>query len=126
MSSITGANRLPVWQTANSTRDDGREGDAGYGRPDAKPRPVPAVRQPLRVIQGGGRAPANPAPEPATAERLARVIFMASVGGYMAVHHGQLVEVDGRMIWPSAASLAADALTRGIVASTMVINTARG
>ncbi|MCW2237864.1 hypothetical protein [Azospirillum canadense] len=65
-------------------------------------------------------------PAPAPTERLARVIYMASVGGYMAVHHGRLVEVGGRMVWPSAESLAADALTQGIVASTMVINTARG
>ncbi|MBP2293058.1 hypothetical protein [Azospirillum rugosum] len=83
----------------------------GHGRP-----------QSWRVIQGGsGQPPAEPAPT----ERLARVIYMASVGGYMAVHHGRFVEVNGRMIWPTPESLTADALTRGIVASTMVINTAR-
>ena len=118
MGSMTRANGRPDWQTLNMTRDTAVNGGQNDGRSGGRP-------QSLRVIQGGaGRPPAEPAAAPE--ERLARVIYMASVGGYMAVHHGRLVEVNGRMIWPTAESLAADARTLGIVASTMVINTARG
>ena len=81
---------------------------------------------PLRPPQLAPATAVNRFQEPARpAERLARVIYMASVGGYMAVHHNHLVEVNGRMVWPDAESLARDTLSVGIVASTLVINTAR-
>lgn len=109
-------------------------GDAANGGHTGSPRGrTQQGIQSLRVLQGGAAQPSvvRPAVEPAPVAgvaptgRLARVIYMASVGGYMAVHHERLVEVNGRMIWPSAESLAADAPSVGIVASTLVINTAR-
>ncbi len=65
---------------------------------------------------------AEPASQPV---RLARLIRMASVGGYIAVHNGSLVELDGRVIWPTAESLIHDAAAAGVPVSTHVMNTAR-
>ncbi|MFC5355998.1 hypothetical protein [Azospirillum himalayense] len=66
--------------------------------------------------------PAEPAPRP---ERLARLIYMASVGGYMAVRENTLVQLDGRMVWPTADALIRDAAAAGVPVSSHVINTAR-
>lgn len=100
---------------------------AGRGKIAVPVRPSPNSGSPVVPLRPPQPAPAASRPEePARpAERLARVIYMASVGGYMAVHHNHLVEVNGRMVWPDAESLARDALTVGVVASTLVINTAR-
>ncbi|WP_448204058.1 hypothetical protein [Azospirillum sp. sgz302134] len=108
------ANSVPVRQASGPER--GRDVHAGE-TPDHR-RVRPDLRPDLRIVPMASA----PAPEP---ERLARVIHMASLGCYVAVHHGRLVEVNGRMTWPSAESLARDARTAGIVASPMAIDTTR-
>ncbi|WP_162801331.1 hypothetical protein [Azospirillum brasilense] len=93
----------------------------------------PAVPSPAR-FDGATRAPemlpakfeakfeAEAAP---SAARLARLIYMASVGGYMAVHEDTLVQLNGRMVWPTADALIRDAAAAGVPVSSHVINTAR-
>ncbi|NUB08770.1 hypothetical protein FW320_21630 [Azospirillum sp. Vi22] len=80
----------------------------------------PAVPSPARAAAVA--QPAEPAPRP---ERLARLIYMASVGGYMAVREDTLVQLDGRMVWPTADALIRDAAAAGVPVSSHVINTAR-
>ncbi|QCN95099.1 hypothetical protein D3093_07470 [Azospirillum argentinense] len=80
----------------------------------------PAVPSPARADEAA--QPAEPAPQP---ERLARLIYMASVGGYMAVREDTLVELGGRMVWPTAEALIRDAAAVGVPVSSHVINTAR-
>ncbi|AIB10758.1 hypothetical protein ABAZ39_01725 [Azospirillum argentinense] len=80
----------------------------------------PAVPSPARADKAV--QPAEPAPQP---ERLARLIYMASVGGYMAVREDSLVELGGRMVWPTADALIRDAAAAGVPVSSHVINTAR-
>lgn len=77
---------------------------------------------PFRPAALAAAIPATAASQPV---RLARLIRMASVGGYMAVHNGSLVELDGRMIWPTAEALIRDAEAAGIPVSTLVIDTSR-
>ncbi|AWJ84416.1 hypothetical protein TSH58p_13265 [Azospirillum sp. TSH58] len=87
----------------------------------------PAPSLPRRpAVPPSARAEEGPPPEsaPSTA-RLARLIFMASVGGYMAVHEDTLVQLDGRMVWPTADALIRDAAAAGVQVSSHVINTAR-
>ncbi|CAO3441920.1 hypothetical protein [Azospirillum argentinense] len=89
----------------------------------------PAVPSSARA-DGATRAPemlpakfeAEAAP---SAARLARLIYMASVGGYMAVHEDTLVQLNGRMVWPTADALIRDAAAAGVPVSSHVINTAR-
>lgn len=80
----------------------------------------PAVPSP--AYADGVAHPAEPAPQP---ERLARLIYMASVGGYVAMREGTLVQLDGRMVWPTADALIRDAAAAGVPVSSHVINTAR-
>ncbi|OPH21089.1 hypothetical protein D9623_03770 [Azospirillum brasilense] len=80
----------------------------------------PAVPSPARA--DGVAPPAESTPRP---ERLARLIYMASVGGYMAVREDTLVELGGRMVWPTADALIRDAAAAGVPVSSHVINTAR-
>ncbi|WP_353857979.1 hypothetical protein [Azospirillum formosense] len=80
----------------------------------------PAVPSPARA--DGAPPPAGSAPP---AARLARLIFMASVGGYMAVREDTLVQLNGRMVWPTADALIRDAEAAGVPVSSHVINTAR-
>jgi len=119
MSLVARANNAPASRALSTER----------GKIAAPARSTPKAGDAVVALRRPQPAPAAAAPrseEPARpAERLARVIYMASVGGYMAVHHNHLVEVNGRMIWPDVESLARDALAAGIVASTLVINTAR-
>lgn len=84
-------------------------------RPASRPAAPPPSRTetPSPVVQ-------EPAPQPV---RLARLIRMASVGGYMAVRNDTLVELGGRMIWPTAEALIRDAEAAGIPVSTLVIDT---
>ncbi|TWA71368.1 hypothetical protein FBZ82_103343 [Azospirillum brasilense] len=85
----------------------------------------PAVPSSLRA-DAVTRADAAPTDESAPpAARLARLIFMASVGGYMAVHEDTLMQLNGRMVWPSADALIRDAAAAGVPVSSHVINTAR-
>ncbi|CAO3376514.1 hypothetical protein [Azospirillum argentinense] len=79
----------------------------------------PAMPSPIRAEEA---PPAEPAPSTA---RLARLIFMASVGGYMAVHEDTLMQLNGRMVWPTADALIRDAAAAGVPVSSHVINTAR-
>lgn len=95
-------------------------------RPTSRPAPVapqgPAVPVPAPVRTAEPDAEfARPAPR----ERLARLIHMASVGGYIAVRNDTLVELDGRMVWPTAESLIRDAAAAGVPVSTHVIDTSR-
>ncbi len=119
MNSVARANSAPVSRALSADR----------GKVAVPSQPFPKSGNtvvPLRPPQLAPATAASRSEEPARpAERLARVIYMASVGGYMAVHHNHLVEVNGRMVWPDAEALARDALTVGVVASTLVINTAR-
>ncbi|SMH58515.1 hypothetical protein [Azospirillum agricola] len=57
------------------------------------------------------------------AVRIARIIHMGKVGGYAARIDGALLEVDGRMLWPSSAALIMDARRIGVEVSTHVIDT---
>ncbi|NUB14592.1 hypothetical protein GAY28_19185, partial [Azospirillum brasilense] len=97
--------------------------------PPAPPARVPPA--PSRAGPPAGPAPARRegvAPPPASTprpERLARLIYMASVGGYMAVREDTLVELGGRMVWPTADALIRDAAAAGVPVSSHVINTAR-
>ena len=85
-----------------------------------RPASLPAAPPPSRA-----ETP-SPMEEPAQQPvRLARLIRMASVGGYMAVHNDTLVELCGRMIWPTAEALIRDAEAAGIPVSTLVIDTSR-
>ncbi|WP_211109108.1 hypothetical protein [Azospirillum tabaci] len=77
---------------------------------------------PFRPAPAALVSPAAPLPRP---ERLARLIYMASVGGYMAVRGDTLVQLDGRMLWPTADALIRDAAAAGVPVSSHVINTAR-
>lgn len=81
----------------------------------------PAVPSSSRV-DGARRAEEAPAARP---ERLARLIYMASVGGYMAVREDTLMQLGGRMVWPTADALIRDAAAAGVPVSSHVINTAR-
>ncbi|UKJ73548.1 hypothetical protein [Azospirillum brasilense] len=92
-----------------------RPAPAAMVSPAASPAPSPARAE--AVAQ-----PAEPAPRP---ERLARLIYMASVGGYIAVREDTLVQLDGRMVWPTADALIRDAAAAGVPVSSHVINTAR-
>ncbi|MDQ2104298.1 hypothetical protein [Azospirillum isscasi] len=101
-------------------------------RPSSRPAPLaaanpapslprrPAVPPPVRA-ETPSRA-AEPAPQPV---RLARLVHMASVGGYVAVLNGSLVELDGRMVWPTAEALLRDAAAADMAVSTLIIDTAR-
>ncbi|GAA4248729.1 hypothetical protein GBZ26_08745 [Azospirillum formosense] len=94
--------------------------------PDAAVSPAPSLPRrpamPSSARADGVAQPAEPAPGP---ERLARLIYMASVGGYMAVREGTLVQLNGRMVWPTADALIRDAAAAGVPVSSHVINTAR-
>lgn len=92
---------------------------AAVSPPPSPPR-YPAVPSPARA--DAMARPAEPAPRP---ERLARLIYMASVGGYMAVRDATLLELGGRMVWPTADALIRDAVAAGVPVSSHVINTAR-
>lgn len=97
-------------------------------RPTSRPAPVaphrPAVPTPARAAEPAAE-PAAEFARPAPRERLARLIHMASVGGYIAVRNDTLVELDGRMVWPTAESLIRDAVAAGVPVSTHVIDTSR-
>ncbi|MGF7173290.1 hypothetical protein [Azospirillum doebereinerae] len=57
------------------------------------------------------------------AARVARIVCMGKLGGYSALLGGRMLEVDGRMLWPSAAALIMDAHRIGVEVSTHVIDT---
>ncbi|WP_175426402.1 hypothetical protein [Azospirillum brasilense] len=86
--------------------------------------PAPSVPRRPAVPPSARAAEGPPEPAPPTV-RLARLIFMASVGGYMAVHEDTLMQLDGRMVWPTADALIRDAAAAGVPVSSHVINTAR-
>ena len=55
--------------------------------------------------------------------RMARIVHMGKLGGYAALLGGALVELEGRLLWPSAEALG-DAMRRaGVQPSTLVIDT---
>ena len=89
-------------------------------RPLPRPATLAAFMPPAREEEVSRMA--EPAPQPV---RLARLIRMASVGGYIAVHNDTLVELDGRVLWPTAEALIRDASAAGVPVSTYVIDTAR-
>lgn len=57
------------------------------------------------------------------AARVARIIRMGKLGGYAALLNGVFLEVEGRMLWPSASALIMDARRIGVETSTHVIDT---
>ena len=57
------------------------------------------------------------------AERIARIVCMGTVGGFSALLDGAMLDVDGVMLWPTAAALMTDARRLGIATSSLVIDT---
>lgn len=59
----------------------------------------------------------------APAERLARLVRLAGVNGYVAVRDGSFIEVDSRLVWSCPNSLRTHARDEGNCVSDVVINT---
>lgn len=57
--------------------------------------------------------------------QLAQIIYMASIGEFMAMHHGKLLTYCDRMIWPTQTALETDLKSIGVEASPYIVNTAR-
>lgn len=109
-------NAVLTFDSARGRRMSGTEPSRGAIGPGGR-TVIPFHPAPAALV-----SPAEPAPRP---ERLARLIYMASVGGYMAVRGDTLVQLDGRMVWPTADALIRDAAAAGVPVSSHVINTAR-
>ena len=55
--------------------------------------------------------------------RMARIVHMGKLGGYSALLNGAMLELEGRLLWPSGRALK-DAMHRaGIQPSEMIIDT---
>lgn len=57
------------------------------------------------------------------ASRMARIVHMGKFGGYVALLDGTLLELDGRMLWPSAEALTVAARRAGIMPSDIIADT---
>ncbi|WP_082109208.1 hypothetical protein [Azospirillum thiophilum] len=55
--------------------------------------------------------------------RMARIVHMGKFGGYVALLDGTLLELDGRMLWPSVEALTLAARRAGIVPSDIIADT---
>lgn len=57
-------------------------------------------------------------------QREARLVHLASLDGYVAIHRGRIVEIAGRMLCPSAETLRQELLAYGLTPSDRFIRTA--
>lgn len=55
--------------------------------------------------------------------RMARIVHMGKLGGYAALLDGKLLELDGRLLWPSVSAVGEAVRRAGIVASDMILDT---
>ncbi|XEY20835.1 hypothetical protein ABMY26_30925 [Azospirillum sp. HJ39] len=54
---------------------------------------------------------------------MARIVHMGKFGGYVALLDGTLLELDGRMLWPSVEVLTVAARRAGIMPSDIIADT---
>ncbi|MBF5094390.1 hypothetical protein F1643_07730 [Azospirillum sp. INR13] len=55
--------------------------------------------------------------------RMARIVHMGKLGGYAALLEGALLELDGRLLWPSAGALSEAMRRAGIQPSDLILDT---
>lgn len=55
--------------------------------------------------------------------RMARIVHMGKLGGYAALLGGALLELDGRLLWPSAGALTEAIRRAGIQPSDLILDT---
>lgn len=55
--------------------------------------------------------------------RMARIVHMGKLGGYAALLDGALLELDGRLLWPSAGALSEAIRRAGIQLSDLILDT---
>lgn len=55
--------------------------------------------------------------------RMARIVHMGKLGGYAALLEGTLLELDGRLLWPSTGALSEAMRRAGIQPSDLILDT---
>ena len=55
--------------------------------------------------------------------RMARIVHMGKLGGYAALLDGALLELDGRLLWPSAGALSEAVRRTGVEPSDLIVDT---
>nr|WP_222530455.1 hypothetical protein [Azospirillum sp. 412522] len=57
------------------------------------------------------------------ASRMARIVHMGKLGGFAALLDGRMLELEGRILWPSATALNEALRRAGIASSDLILDT---